>query len=655
MLSNEAAGVVIKVAKGLIKLTKRVDQVLAEKEGVEGPLALPVPTLKLSPTKPKMRAALRKLLQDTQGDDPDPLGRDRDDIQHAVANDPSRFLEFMQRYLPGQAIAREIDPNKEFMKVLRETHPGLAADPDFCVAAFYIGAGRDFRDKNYTWRLALTVVDVVAEFGADNVDLFARDEQIQSILGGVLKRFGEADVQSTDTTWDLVHAALSATLNGVIDARQYYNTGNQWVEALFDALIEARLAVPEAERDNYVIGLLQGQGYPLLVSSILEATAGRLNDDDIEDFRDVAANFLKDVAGIVKRKPRFENFFENHWGDLLRAGLRSVEKFGPVLLKGESPLLNKVLVAVSGELAKHPNSILLSSDAIYGIVDAAASAVAVSPDLVEDTINEAWLAALVSSVTSTVAKTGIRATFTKNGVEVLVKDTLSTFAKHSELIIDHPGLVRELLEGVLTSLSKVDVLAAEPLASAAVSGALSAISDHPELIKLKYGEFVASLSGKVAILVKERQLTRVQGIEVLKSVTDALAENPALFLAIEKRLVDWAIDAVVKAAHQSDSFLLAGTRLTDVIYGVVKALAKSGNAALKNHEAAVLALQLEEVLMAALKRAEKELGNLISLSSLPDLLHNLVLAWARGEIATIDPENDNFRRLFAELSELAEV
>jgi hypothetical protein len=41
------------------------------------------------------------------------------------------------------------------------------------------------------------------------------------------------------------------------------------------------------------------------------------------------------------------------------------------------------------------------------------------------------------------------------------------------------------------------------------------------------------------------------------------------------------------------------------------------------------------------------------LSSLPDLLHNLVLAWARGEIATIDPENDNFRRLFAELSELA--
>jgi hypothetical protein len=221
------------------------------------------------------------------------------------------------------------------------------------------------------------------------------------------------------------------------------------------------------------------------------------------------------------------------------------------------------------------------------------------------------------------------------------------------LIIDHPGLTRELLEGVLMSLSKVEVLAAEPLASAVVRGALSAISDHPELIKLNYGEFVASLSGKIGILVKERQITGVQGIEVLESVTEALAENPALFLDIEKRLVDWAIDAVVKVAHEGDGFLVAGTRLAEVICAVVGALAKSGKAALKNREAAVLALQLEEVLMAALKRAEKELGNRISLSSLPDLLHNLVLTWARGEIATIDPENDNFRRLFAELSELA--
>jgi hypothetical protein len=98
---------------------------------------------------------------------------------------------------------------------------------------------------------------------------------------------------------------------------------------------------------------------------------------------------------------------------------------------------------------------------------------------------------------------------------------------------------------------------------------------------------------------------------------------------------------------------LAGTRLAEVTSGVVDALAKSGKAALKNHEPAVLALQLEEVLMAALKRAEKEIGNRISLSNLPDLFHKLVLAWAKGKIATIDPENDNFRRLFAELSELA--
>ena len=46
MLSTEAAGFAIKNAKGLIKITSRIDVILAERETVEAPS--PYPLLKLA-------------------------------------------------------------------------------------------------------------------------------------------------------------------------------------------------------------------------------------------------------------------------------------------------------------------------------------------------------------------------------------------------------------------------------------------------------------------------------------------------------------------------------------------------------------------------------------------------------------------------------
>lgn len=654
MLSAEAAGLVLKTAKGLIKLTKRIDLVLAEKEAVESPLALPVPELQMAPVPPQMHKALENLLEQTRNEDPDPLGEDRAKIRNALDNNEANlYLGFMKRYLPEQALGQVFNLNSDFMKALRKTFPNWVDDPDLRMAAFYVSAGRDYRNKGYTWRIALTVVDVVSEFGAENVALFTRDKQIQSIAGVILKRFGEADLQTTDATEELLRAALSATLNGVLDAKDAFETGDQWVGALVDALAEARESVPEGERDNFLLGLLLGKGYPMLVGTVLETASDRFNDDDTEDFKDVAAGFLKEVAGIIRTKPTFEDFFEDHWGDLLRAGLKSVALHGPTLIKGESPLLSKVLVSVASNLATHPDSKLLSSDALYGIVDATVAAVAANPDLVDDAIDEEWLAALVNSVTATVAENDIRTTFTKNGLESLVKDTLDTFAKRPELIINNPGLARELLQGVLTSLSRVNTFAAEELASAAVAGALTAFSDHPELIRFQYPELVASFAGKVGSLVEERHLTKMQGVDILRAVTESLAENPALFLDIETRFAGWVVDAVVKASRDSDTSLLVGATLTNVLQEIVTAIAKSGRAALENHPAATLAEQLENLLNAGLARAEKEIGNRIGISSLPIVLGGLVVAWSKGEIIDIDPEDENFQNLFGELAERA--
>jgi len=42
MLNSEAAGLAIKIAKGLIKTASRIDVMLAEKEALQGPLSFPL-------------------------------------------------------------------------------------------------------------------------------------------------------------------------------------------------------------------------------------------------------------------------------------------------------------------------------------------------------------------------------------------------------------------------------------------------------------------------------------------------------------------------------------------------------------------------------------------------------------------------------------
>jgi len=62
MLSTDAAGLAVKVAKGWIKITSHIDVMHAEKETVQGLLTTPVAEVSLPPAQLRMRRALRKNL-----------------------------------------------------------------------------------------------------------------------------------------------------------------------------------------------------------------------------------------------------------------------------------------------------------------------------------------------------------------------------------------------------------------------------------------------------------------------------------------------------------------------------------------------------------------------------------------------------------------
>ncbi len=657
MLTTEAAGLAIQIAKGLIKLTRRVDLVLAEKEVVEAPMALPAPNLGLMPGKRLMKTELTKLVRAPKGD-PDSLGSDRALIEAELAkgagSDKNRLFSFVEQYLPALAYQSQLDLNGSFVIALKAARPEWATDPELCVAAFYVSSGAKLHKKSYSWRIALTVVDVLSEFGGENTALFIRDERLQGVVGAVLKRFGDVDLQQIDSTSVLLQTVLRATLNGVLDSKDKLRVNNEWLEAVFDALAKAREAMPEEDSDEFLLGLVQGEGYPALLGALLESAAGHINDDELTNFRDVAADFLNEVAGLVKGKASIKGFFEDHWGDLVRAGLHAAEK-NSVALLGNKKLLGTILAQVAGDLAKFPDNRLLSTDSLYGIVNSIAAVAVENPELIEELLesDEKWVAKLIGSVAGTVADKDIREVFTTEGVETLFIDTFETFSKHPELIVGDSKLAGALVGGVLKELAAVKSFAAGDLATAAVGGALSGLSANPGLIKFKYSEVVSSLAGKVAMLVKDHTLTGVQGQDILRAATASLAENPQLFLDLELKLVEGVLTAVTSASKGRPEGLITGITLIQVVNEVTHTLARTGRAAMTNHPAADFVNQLEQLISAGLTRADAELGRRIGLSALPGAMGELVAAWAQGKVAQLDPDNENFKKLFSEFAEKA--
>ncbi|PQP35058.1 hypothetical protein C6A37_04500 [Desulfobacteraceae bacterium SEEP-SAG9] len=599
--------------------------------------------------------ALEKLLEDSDPNDPtDPIQSDREAIRIAVDNaldgeqNADILMGFMRKHLPEQALGNTIDLNSDVLQAIAKSRPEWdMKDPDIRIAAFSISPGEDSRQKGYPWRLALTVVDVLAEFGTETPGVFTKDPKTQGIIKAILQRFADADLQTADSGSGLLRAALSATLNGALDAREYYDIEEEWLDALLDALQAGRTVANNS--DEFLIGLIQGRGYPLLVGTLLEEAATRLADEDAKVFENIAADVLKVAGDHFKRRTNFSNYLSEHWGDLLRATLGSLANHGRELMPDESPLVKEVVVKVLAQLADTPNHKFLTSDMLAGVVDAAVGAVAAKPELLEG-VDDAWLQTLIRSVTVTVAGQGIRKTFSRDGLTRILSETLETFADHPELIIAKPGLGLELVKAVLTKLSRLDRFNADQLANAAIGGALDVLADKPELASTNYPVLVASLAGKIGGLVKERSITGIQGSELLRAVAESVAENEKLFLEGQAKLAEIIVDAVMDVSGGDHGRLIAGTALVDVVQQVTEAMAANGRSAFDDHPLNTLRNRLVEVLNAGLARAQDQLGHQLGTSAVPPVLGGLVVAWARGEIDTIDPGNQDFQELFEALA-----
>jgi hypothetical protein len=338
MISTEAAGLILSITQGVVKLGGRIDRLLAEKDATTSDYIIPMPEVRGGPGGVQKKNELKALLGETANQIPDPLAPNRDEIQALLLQDPpdpAQVGKWYKQFFPDKAVQPVIDPDTEFVKALKSGFPSMDLEAESTrYAAFCIAAGRDDREIGYPFRTAMTVVDVLTEFGAENTALFIRDDNVRPLVQSILQRFSNPDLESFTVWSPLLRNALSATLNGVLDSKENWQGENEWVNGLLNALVTAR----EEAGDDYLLGLFQGKGYRLLISDGLSQAASVLDDEDAGHFEQIAGDILKQAAPLVEaNQNNFRGFFQEHWGDLFRAGLGSLEKHGPQLLQDDSP------------------------------------------------------------------------------------------------------------------------------------------------------------------------------------------------------------------------------------------------------------------------------------------------------------------------------
>jgi hypothetical protein len=655
MISTESAALAIAVAKGIIKLAGRMDRLMAEKGAVQGDLVIPMPPESEGPDRETRNEQLRKYLKDTADDVPDPLGTDRQHLRDLLAKDPvpDESDLFFTRLFPEQDSPAVTSPDAAYVAALRRYLPTANWDEktnqDMLKAAFYIATGRDERGLGYSARVGLLVADVLAEFGAENTALFVRDSNAQGILQSVLENFAKPDLEGFEDWSPFLRHALGATLNGLLDSRAVLAGHAKWAEALLGALALARAG--STNPDNYLVGLLNGSGYSLLIGEGLKLAGQQLSEGQTSVFKDMAADFLIEAAPLVQaNKQGFGDFFKDHWGDMLRGGLSAAAKHSPALLEGKSPLAQQTLLAVMNKLATVPGTDYFTADTAFHLAEAALGSVASDPSLLKGNVGDAWLRELIKSVAGTLSDSGLRESFSNAGLERIFAHALETFAQHPELIIKQPGLAQDVVAGVLTEVSLSGSLAVESLAEAAVNGALEVLVQHPDLLDTKFGPYLGEVAGLLSKAVADKGLTSLQAADLVSVGAEAMARNPELFAKLKDNLSVSVLNAVLQATDKSQLKLVAGDTLIEVAHEVLGAVACNGASLAESKGVDNLGATIEEALAASLTLAEKELGRQIDRSAVPSVLGGVVQNVLRGELTDLDPKSKNFQKLFETLA-----
>jgi len=506
---------------------------MAEQAALRSELAIGSKILLKPPLAGVMKHKLQTLLDESQGQVPDPLADKRDDITTLVAKrNPGEpeLLKFMQLFLPDDVKYRLDDPNGELIGALKEKREVWNLDDDDIMrAAYYLQPGEDLRKSSTSWQIAMTVVEVLADIAIENQSLILRDDRARPLLLAILQRFADADLAEVGTHRVFLRVVLKTTVNGALDAADNLGSDKIWVDSVLKALADTR----ESEDDDFVVGLLSGKGYPVLIGNLLEEGAeiiGVSAKENAKHFESIASDVLKHAASIVKQRDDFKGFINDNWSELLRAGLRGFHANGDSILEGQSPLLRATLLSAIDVLAVTPDREFLSGETLTATIEAAIGAISVKPDLLDGVTDKELIKQLIGSTASVINNKGIQQAVSSAGVDLIIMDTLDYLAQQPELLVRKPGFAQDVVGSLLGGLAESGSLRLETVAIAGVQSLLNEIAENPDLVDTNYPQVVSEIAGTLGVALSDLRLTRDETETILVSLAEAVADNPALVI-----------------------------------------------------------------------------------------------------------------------------
>lgn len=652
MILPSNAALVFSAVQQLIKLGHRIDTLMAQRTAVQSDLVLGMPKLQLADLAGQL-ALCRKTLRDTASLQPDPFGDDRGAFQQQIARGQpdAAFDGLFEKYFPDAATGLLVTPDAAYLAQLEQAFPRLDwEDPAVRLAAFAIAAGSDDRQVSYHARLALAVVDTLFEFGAEHTALIVHDEKLRGLVQVVLQRFAQPDWDGFEQWNPLLQAALKATLNAALDLGKKLPSENPWLAGLLDALTQARTAA--AQPDDFLLGLLHGRGVPLFLTQGLLTASDTLDDAHSDAFRQIAADVLRAAVPLVQdpASPDFRQFFNDHWGDLLRAGLSACDRHGDLLLDKTSPLLGRALKAIVQQLAATPDSSYLSNDTLFRLAEASLAIVADNAAEITGLENKPWLRDLLAAAAQSAKQLTAKKLFTPAAAEALLLDAIAVLAKHPDLIVAQAGLPLTLVTAVFAAVAPLQRVDARLLGETAVRAALRALATDSSLAAGKFGPAITMIASRLAGLLGSGKITAAQAAGLASAAIDATARNPKIFAELQKDIGGLIVATVQQVLPNHSAAPWAGRMLVSLTSETLLAVARSGGPVATKQSPAQFQKLLTDVLGAGLKLAADELGQSVDLDGIPVIVAALVERALRGEITSLDPATPEFIAAFKSLA-----
>lgn len=239
--------------------------------------------------------------------------------------------------------------------------------------AFYMVESDRTKTESVAGRIALIVVDVLTEIGAEYVGLVVKDKELSRALETFLKTLSEPELEDLKGNEFLRHI-LKTTLVTISDNAEVI-TDNKLLESLIKSV--------SRELSGDVQALLAGKLYGKLVTVVLAETA-RHTDVFVKD--ELLSKVLSSVLDkAAKELPVKDLLSEKGLERLLTIGLKSVAENEELWIgQVDPPLLQKVIEGVVDTVRAKDANGLFKRETVVDLIDVAIGAVAKNPGLVSD-------------------------------------------------------------------------------------------------------------------------------------------------------------------------------------------------------------------------------------------------------------------------------